>query len=683
MDLRASQHKLTFRGQLTLSFLWFPLNIVNAALLPIVIPTQILLYVAPGTVGNAQQATFLSWLSALSAVLALFIPPVIGLFSDHTSSTFGRRRPYIAVGTIFLLGSLLVVARAQTVVIFILGFALFQLCSNGVTAAYQSLLPDMVPQEQHGKSSAYVGLMTILGNVISLILAALLLGQINLNVTNNSQAIFHGIGLFYGLTGLTMVIGVLITVIGVHEEPFSLTPTVSRVQKERLMVWLRGWAERNWVRPWRSFNFTLVFFTRFAVMMGLALFMTFIEYFFANVEHSTNFVQATASVAVLALLGAVASAFGFGVFSDRVKRAPLICGATICMALAALSFVFIPGTIPLWPLGILFGLGYGAYTSVDWALSMDALPSMNTVGKDLGLWTASATLPAIFAPLLGGIVISLASTFGNVTFGYRLIFAFAALFLVLGAIFILYVREKQPVTEQVQRVQQDQQVQQVRQAQEERQTVAKHQHVRVQRQVGFGWKLAFQTRAGKARGFLRFWPVWDKIMLFFVPVQSIPQSAGLFRVHFGHYHGRPIDLPGNVHVQKGDPIVELHFSNTALLEAAKTVGLWGIMQMMKQDLRALALWVQQPDFPGEGRVLFGVTLLSRGGPRLGFTVRDRPKSLHTLLERFFMMGLMVLYNENGIGRLNQGTTYGTYQQEAWMTFETLQEIYLVESGYFR
>jgi MFS family permease len=655
MDLRASQHKLTFRGQLTLSFLWFPLNILNAALLPIVIPTQILLYVAPGTVGNAQQATFLSWISTLGAILALFIPPLIGLFSDHTSSTFGRRRPYIAVGTIVLLFSLFLLARAQSVGIFILAFAFFQICSNGVTAAYQSLLPDLVPKEQRGESSAYVGLMTILGNVCSLILAALLLGQINLNSANNSSAIFHGIGIFYTLTGLAMVVGVLVTVIGVHEEPFSLPSKVPVRPKEKLMPWLRDWAERNWVQPWRDFNFSLVFLTRFSVMMGLALFMTFIEYFFANVEHSTNFVQATASVAVLALLGAVASAFTFGVFSDRVKRAPLICGATACMALAALSFVFFPGDIPLWPLGILFGLGYGAYTSMDWALSIDALPSMNTVGKDLGLWTASATLPAIFAPLLGGIVIALASTFGYVSLGYRLIFALAALFLVLGAVFILYVREQQPERQQVQ---------------QENRTVAKQHPLR--HAVGFGWKLALQTRAGKARGFLLFWPVWDKIMLFFLPVQPIPHAPyGILHVHFGHYHGRPMDLPDGTHVKKGDPIVELHFNNKALLQAALSTDVWGIMHMLEQDLHALAVWMQQPDFPSQARVLFGITLLSRGAPRLGFTLRPRPKSLHTWLERFFMTGLLVLYNEHGIGRLTQGTTYGTYQQEVWMSAKTL------------
>ncbi|MGB8347110.1 MAG: MFS transporter, partial [Ktedonobacteraceae bacterium] len=643
---------------LILSILWFALNIQSAALLPIVLPTQILLYVAPGEVGNAQQATFLSWLATLGAVLSLFIPPIVGMVSDHTSSNFGRRRPYIVVGAVFLLISMVILAKAGSVFVFISGLALFQLCNNGIIASYQSLLPDLVPREQRGESSGYVGLMTILGNVCSLGLAALLLGGISLTSASSGD-IMHGAAVYYTLTTIVLVVGVVITIIGVREEPYTPAVVAAQAQRERFMPRLHRWAVHNWIEPWHSFNFAVVFLTRFSVMMGLALFMTFIEYYFANVAHETNFVQATASVAILALLGAVVSAFTLGMLSDKVKRAPLVSVATTCMALAALAFVVFPGTFPLWPLGIFFGLGYGAYSSVDWALSIDALPSMDSVGKDLGLWSATMTLPAIAAPLLGGIIITIANRFGQTDIGYRLVFTAAAFFLVLGAFFVLYVRERGSG-----------------QGRAEEHPAAPVKAQASRRSVGWGWRLAFQTRAGKARGFLRFWPIWERFTMRIWHVQSVPDSPnGLLEVRFNRYRGKPVTLPDGPTIRRNDPIIEVHFNNQALLRMSPDTSIWDILQMMAQDMLALARWMQQSDFPIDARALFGVSLLSRGSRRLGFTLRDRPKNLHTWFDRFFMNGLLVLYNDKGIGRLLQGTTYGMYPQELWMSRETLLRRY--------
>ena len=90
----------------------------------------------------------------------------------------------------------------------------------------------------------------------------------------------------------------------------------------------------------------------------------------------------------------------------------------------------------------LFGLGYGAVSSVDWALTIDALPSLKEAGKHLGLWNAPTTLPAIIAPLPGSAIINIAGGRGNIEPGYRLVFACATVFLIIAAIGILFVRER-------------------------------------------------------------------------------------------------------------------------------------------------------------------------------------------------------------------------------------------------
>jgi Na+/melibiose symporter-like transporter len=422
------QAPLSTPRQLVLNLLWFGFNFQTAALLPVVVPTQILLLVAPGTAGSAAQAGYLGWLAAGAAVLALLLQPLVGALSDRTRTRWGRRRPHVLWGTAVAMAGAAGLAVAGEPWSYALAFLVLQAGGNAATAAYQALLPDLVPRSQRGSASGFLGLMTILGNAASLGLAAALLGSAG---TGHPAIIRSGAAAFYAVTIVALAAGCAATVLGVREPPTGPPP------RRGLRAELAGWAE-----PWRVRNYRWVFIGRFLVITGLTLFLTFIEYYFAQVVRTPDFVGATAAVALVALLVAVAAAVTLGFLSDRTRRVPLAFAATLVMALAAVLFLAGGGAIPLWWLGATFGLGYGAYWSVDWALAVDSLPSAGAAGRDLGLWSLASTLPGVAAPALGAALIGAGAALGHTAAGYQAVFVAAGVAFVLGAVAVLGIREE-------------------------------------------------------------------------------------------------------------------------------------------------------------------------------------------------------------------------------------------------
>lgn len=398
-------------GQLALlNLLWFGLNFQTAALAPLVVPLQTIALVTPGTVASPQQAEFIGVLGALASLVALLVQPLTGALSDRTG-----RGPHIAWGSAVAMGGGLMAGVAGGPLAFAAGYLALQVGSNAATASFQALLPDLVPPERRGLASGWLGLMTILGSAASLGLGYVLLAA----ARPGSPTAQRGAFLFYLAAAAVLGLLAMVTVLAVRVPPAGARDLPGR----------RGRA------------FVRVFTARVFVMLGFTLFMTFIEYYLARVAHVTDFVGATAGVALLALGTAVVSAFGLGALSDRWGRVRLAAAASAVMAMAAVWFQFLSPTTPLWPLALLFGVGYGAYMSVDWALAVDALPSRLSAGRDLGIWSLASTVPGIAAPALGGGVVALFGSLGRVALGYQAVFGLAALLFAAGTVAVLRVPE--------------------------------------------------------------------------------------------------------------------------------------------------------------------------------------------------------------------------------------------------
>ncbi|MGH7776112.1 MAG: MFS transporter [Candidatus Dormibacterales bacterium] len=603
----AAGRLLSLRRQLSLSSLWFALNFQSAALLPIVIPAQVLLLVTPGRVATVQQAALIGWLSAISGASALLVP-LVGALSDRTRWELGRRRPYIVVGAVVMLAGLAGVIRPAGVGVFLAGLVLVQVGGNVCTAGYQGLIPDRVPPAQRGAASGFMGAMTLLGSAASLGVAALLLGS-----ASGAASVGAGAGAYYLLTGGVIAVGVLVTVVGVPEA----------APRSAWEVGVPGRRREAWTGPWRHRAFRWIFLSRALVMLGLGFFMTFVEYYFATVAGVTNFVQATALLALLALLSGVGGALLLGVVSDRIGRIPIVFTATSFMAVAALAFVFAPSGLTLWPLGVLFGLGYGAYVSVDWALAIDSLPRQADVGKDMGVWSLSSNLPAVVAPLAGSAAIAIASRAGSLTLGYRAIFVLAGGSLAAGAFAVLRVGTG-PVA-----------------ASGPASTPGREMSSWAWALLRLGW-----AGGGRALGVLTVWLWWEAIFAGRRGIRPV-RPGGVLRYDLEPHRGPEVRLADGTVVSPGDLLVEIHLDNRVFAQAHVGPGdAWDMLRRVGEDLDAIAARLADPSL-ADVRAVHGVTLLAPSGRRLGFEVWPVGSSWRWRLTRFFMVGLVALYDSGG------------------------------------
>jgi len=139
-----------------------------------------------GTFGLGE--TVVGAIMAIDNVLALFLLPLVGAWSDKVNTRIGRRMPFILGGTL--------VASVFTIMLpiaeHIKNFALFMTTLGVILlamASYRSpavaLMPDVTPKPLRSKANSIINLMGALGSVYALIMTLLLYkddGSVNLPV---------------------------------------------------------------------------------------------------------------------------------------------------------------------------------------------------------------------------------------------------------------------------------------------------------------------------------------------------------------------------------------------------------------------------------------------------------------------------------------------------------------------
>lgn len=377
---------------IALNALWVPIAFQDAALLTIAVPAE-MLKLAPN-----NYVLMTSYIGSAAAFASMLVPPFAGWLSDRLRRTGGRRRVFVALGLALNVAALVALSTAHSLAGFV-GFYLVSVVgSNVAQAAYQAMLPELIPRAQWGAVSGVRGALTLVGTIVGL-----------------------GTAAWAPAPSTTfLVAGAIVVVCAV-----SL-----------LLVHEGAWSEpdRAHVSDWH--DFFVVFAARALVFFGLYLLQNYVLFYFRDVLHLENAPAGTAAAGFCTMLGALGSAVYLGILSDRAPRKVVTAIAGVPMALAAIGFAIAPA--PQWMLlyAFLFGIGFGGVFSTGWALAMDSIPAMRDVARDLGLWGIATNLPTVVAPLIGG---SLITAFHGTRAGYQAVFGLAGFSFALASLCVLRV----------------------------------------------------------------------------------------------------------------------------------------------------------------------------------------------------------------------------------------------------
>jgi len=198
--------RLRWYDYITINLFWLGLNFRNTAVGTIIMPYLVDVFVPAGVRNSAFGA-----LRASGLIIALVAQPAFGLLSDRSTSRFGRRRPYIFVGVLLDLAFLAAMALSWNYWMLFASVLLLQFSANSSHGALQGLIPDMVPEDQRGRASAFKAVFELL----AIILVALSIARIA-----GAGQIDWAIAATAGILLLIMIL----TMIFVREEPLQEKP---------------------------------------------------------------------------------------------------------------------------------------------------------------------------------------------------------------------------------------------------------------------------------------------------------------------------------------------------------------------------------------------------------------------------------------------------------------------------
>ena len=384
-----------------------------------------------GTFGLGE--TVVGAIMAIDNVLALFLLPLVGAWSDKVNTRIGRRMPFILGGTLGASVFTIMLPIAEH----IKNFALFMTTLGVILLAMSSyrspavaLMPDVTPKPLRSKANSIINLMGALGSVYALIMTLLLYkddGSVNLPVFISVVAI--------------MVLAVIFLLITINEN--ELRKKVEDEEKDFIAADTDNIEDKN-----NSDGKMPADVRRSFIFIMASIFLWFFAYnavktaFSRYADKVWGYSGGSYTLPLMVAMGAaLISYIPIGIISSRIgRKKTIICGIVLMTFSYVCGFLFKEAS-PL--INVVFactGIGWAAINVNSYPMVVEMCKSADT-GKYTGYYYTFSMSSQIITPIVSGFLLE--------KFGYYTLFPYAVVFSLASLCTMLFVKHgdsKPPVT---------------------------------------------------------------------------------------------------------------------------------------------------------------------------------------------------------------------------------------------
>ena len=376
--------------------------------------------------------TAAGYVMSLDNVVALFLLPLFGKLSDKLSTPYGKRRPYIVIGTLISVAVMMLLPltiHSGNFVLFMVVLGILLICMATYRSPAVALMPDITPKPLRSKGNAVINLMGSVGGAIYLVLNILIGPNVEHPETANYWPLFIAIAalMVAGAAGVTLTINEpkLVKKMRKDSAAMGIDPEEAKEDKE-VKVKVRNKMPRD-IRK----SMGLILTSILLWFMGYNAITTAFSKYVIRDEFGMTKDQASL-ILMVALVAATIAFIPIGIISSKVGRKKSIMAGVVLLTAVFGSAFFYTGFSPLM---------YVSFTlaGIAWAaINVNSLPMVLEMSKgaDIGRFTGYyytfSMAAQIITPIASGALLQYV--------GYWTLFPYGALFVALAFFTMMAVR---------------------------------------------------------------------------------------------------------------------------------------------------------------------------------------------------------------------------------------------------